>query len=158
MAKKALVKPDLIHLINIRILKAHFEVSPDRLDESFGDAELDMGVKSESAFNIDEKSMRFRLFIKIKGSDESSNQVLSGDYHIEYHYRIENMKEFVDSGNEGEEYSINPILGATIAGISYSTARGILLDRTMATDFNGILLPVVDPNQLILEDSFSEMS
>jgi hypothetical protein len=37
----------------------------------------------------------------------------------------------------------------TINGIVYSTARGIVYEKTIATPFGGVLLPVIDPDLLI---------
>jgi hypothetical protein len=51
---------------------------------------------------------------------------------------------------------IEEAIGATIAGISYSTSRGIVLERTLGTDFGGIILPVIDPAELIRKDTFTQ--
>lgn len=44
---------------------------------------------------------------------------------------------------------MDSILGTTLMGIVYSTARGIILERTQGTFFNGVILPVINPNKLI---------
>ncbi|MEQ9300969.1 MAG: hypothetical protein RIF33_20510 [Cyclobacteriaceae bacterium] len=82
-------------------------------------------------------------------------QGATGEYLLEYSYIVENLSEFAE--DEDGQKLVSASLGATIAGISYSTARGIVLDRTQATDFNGVLLPIINPHRLLGEDSFSEL-
>jgi hypothetical protein len=40
-------------------------------------------------------------------------------------------------------------LGGALCGIAYSTAWGIVLERTASTLFGGVVLPVIDPNILL---------
>ncbi len=155
---KSKVSPDKIHLQGVRILKSHFEVSG--IDEQQEISTFSMGFKSESGFDINENQQLFRLYIKIKGLNDKEEYVgVSGEYHIEFYFYIENLTDFVhrEEGAEENDFSISQELGATIAGIAYSTSRGIILDRTQATDFSGFLLPVINPNHLLLEDSFSDL-
>ena len=63
------------------------------------------------------------------------------------------MRDFISYEENKEDYTIDSQLGATIAGISYSTARGIVLERTNGTYFNGVILPVLNPRELLEEDS-----
>lgn len=150
---KQLVDPDKIILFSIRILKAHFEVNEEVLDQPKETLKFDLGLKSETAFNLEEKNLRFRVYISIEGADKDDKpNGIRGEYDIEFHYHIENLDEFVIKGDKSEEIFFRDDLGGTIAGISYSTARGIILDRTQATDLNGIILPVINPYNLLEED------
>lgn len=40
-------------------------------------------------------------------------------------------------------------LAASLVGLAYSTARGIILERTSGTILNGIIIPVIDPMKLL---------
>jgi hypothetical protein len=157
---------DKIHLIAVKVLKSRFEVhNPnDDHNEIFN---LSTGLKSETAFNFEDKFIRFRLYILIQGLDNDEKKVgIEGEYCIEFEYRVDNLNDFVIDGDSKEEdtavdskekvQAVDGKLGATIAGISYSTARGIILHRTQATEFNGVLLPVISPGDLLEEDTFSE--
>lgn len=42
-------------------------------------------------------------------------------------------------------------MGATLLGIAFSTARGIIFERTRGTFFDGVILPVVDPFKVLEE-------
>lgn len=46
---------------------------------------------------------------------------------------------------------IDAALGATLLGTAYSTARGIIFERTRGTYFDGVILPVIDPFKVLLE-------
>lgn len=154
---KPQVQPDKIHFIGLKILKSHFETdlnSQQELEVSrFG-----AGLKSESGFNLEENSVRFRLFIKIKGFDGNQEPVnVTGEYLLEFQFIVENLNDFVSVNTEAEDFSVDSMIGATLAGIAYSTTRGIILARTQSTDFKGVLLPVIDPHLLLTEDTFSVM-
>lgn len=144
------VEPDKIHLQKIRILKADFKVDEDLMDTESGVVHFKVDLKSEPGFNLPDQMMRFRLNVRLTGYDEESEPVgVTGEYCIDFIYMIENLEDFISMEEDGENFGVDEDLGATIAGISYSTARGIILDRTQHTDFNGAILPVINPYELL---------
>lgn len=150
------INPNLIHLISIRVLKTKLELSKKMLDSPKKIGGFQLETNSESAFNFDDNRMRFRLFLKLSGRDKNEKPVgIEGEYDIEFHYQIENLNDFIIK-EEGEDFSVGDDLGGTIAGISYSTARGIILERTNGTDFNGIILPVINPKELLVNKQITE--
>lgn len=155
---KPKVIPEKIHLAGIRILKSHFEVDFDAVDSPTNIQKIKTGLKSASHFNLEDSYQSFRLFVKIQGYDEKEEKVsVRGEYQIDFHFYIDNLKDFITVENDSNRFSVGSELGATIAGISYSTSRGIILDRTQTTDFNGVILPVINPYKLLEEDSFTDM-
>jgi len=157
--KKQRIAPDKIHLTGIRILKSHFEVDTSTMDESSAIHSFQTGLKSESGHNLDDNYQLFSLFVKIQGLDADEKLIgVNAEYHIDFHYFIDNLGDFITKDDKSEEFLLGSDLGATLAGISYSTCRGIILDRTQTTDFNGLILPVINPLKLIEEDTFTEMS
>ena len=154
----AVVNPQLIHLNGIRVLKAHIEMTNELMDNPEEIHGFSVGAKSESGFNLGANFLRFRLFLKINGMDKNGKSIdIKGEYVIEFHYEIENLKSFAHYTNK-DDYLMADIIGATIAGISYSTARGIILERTLGTDFDGVILPVIDPKDLLQKDTFTKKS
>lgn len=120
---------------------------------------FNLGTKSQSGFSLKEKLLRFRVYIRLIGYDkERKNIGIEGEYVIEFLYKIENLDDFITHTDKEGEFSVGVDLGATIAGISYSTSRGIVLDRTQGTYFNGVLLPILDPKDLLEIDSFTEIT
>jgi len=153
---KPQVIPEQIHMVGLRIIKSHFEVDIANDEGEIEVAHYSIGMKSETAFNHDEDEVRFRLFLKIQGFDATPKELgIKGEYLIDFYYRVDNLKDFVTW--EGDKFSVEALLGGTLAGISYSTSRGIILGRTQATDFNGVILPVINPHKLLEEDTFTDM-
>lgn len=146
---KAKVDPNKIHLLAIKILKAHFEVDGDLMDSNIKLGDYKVDLSSTPGFSLEEKLVRFRLNIALSGYDTNGNEIgVKGSYCIDYTFQVENLQEFIYPEEDIKTFSVDDNLVATIAGISYSTSRGIILDRTQATEFNGVLLPVIDPYQL----------
>lgn len=154
---KPQVQPEKIHLIGLRILKSHFETDLNNHNQ-FEVSHFGVGLKSESGFSLEESGVQLRLYIKIRGFDADQNAIdVFGEYLIEFHFTVENLTDFVTVNTEDEGFLVDSMIGATLAGIAYSTSRGIILDRTQSTDFKGVILPVINPQQLLSEDTFSNM-
>jgi hypothetical protein len=78
---------------------------------------------------------------------ESEPIGLSGDYGLEFQIHVENLEQFVTE--KDGRLIIDRKLGGTLIAIVFSTTRGIIFERTSSTLFNGVLLPVIDPNSLL---------
>lgn len=151
---KSNINPELIHLIGVRVMKAHMQVTDEFMENPKEVPSFKLGSKSETGFNVEENYLRFRLFIKLEGQNEVNSTLgIEGEYIIEFQYIVDNMRDFISYEENKEDYTVDSQLGATIAGISYSTARGIVLERTNGTYFNGVILPVLNPRELLEEDS-----
>jgi len=157
MMENAKVDPAKISLVGLRVLKAHFESSITDINE-VALARFNVGMKSESAFNLQENYRRLVIFVKIKAVGEGG-AVLDAvaEYQIAFDFIIDNLNDFVEFEEDKEHFNVSPVIGATVAGIAYSTCRGIVFDRTQGTDFNGVILPVINPHQLLDQDSFSDL-
>lgn len=144
------IKVDKIHLLAINVYKADINCEPEYMNQPIEPAEIKVGFSQESAFNFEENKIRIRLNVELIGIDDKAEDVgLSGEYGIEFHYHVGNFDDFIEEDN-GKKH-ISGILGGTLIGLSFSTARGIILDRTQGTFFNGAILPVIDPNSLLKE-------
>ncbi len=157
MIENAKVDPSKISLVGLRVLKAHFESGITDINE-VALASFNVGVKSESDFNLQENYQRLIIFVKIKaiGATEAVLDAVA-EYQIAFDFIIDNLNDFVEFEKNKEHFNVSPAIGATVAGIAYSTCRGIVFDRTQGTDFNGVILPVINPYQLLSEDSFSDL-
>jgi len=103
-----------------------------------------------TAWNIDHKTstIMFSIRIDLQGVDKKGKEIgLKGYYELGFRFKITNLKDLTQKieGNDAVDGS----LLATIAGIAYSTTRGIVMERTAGTFFNGVVLPVIDPKQLL---------
>lgn len=102
-----------------------------------------------TAFNIEEKNVRIRLTLELIANKDQDKPVgLSGEYLMEFILQVANLEEFVVE-NSDKTKSLETLLNSTLIGIIFSTARGIIYERTAATLLNGVILPVKVPSQLI---------
>lgn len=105
-----------------------------------------------TGLNPAENVIGLKLKIDIKGLDRVGNTIdIGGSYTHEIVFKVENLNDFLEiadvDGKTG--HIIDVTLGATLAGLIYSTVRGIIFTRTQGTSLGVVLLPVIDPQLLI---------
>ena len=147
--RKVSIDSDKIHLHAIKVFKVHFEASEEFRSRFQEVKSYTTDAALDSAFNFEEKQCRIRLYIKLTAVDEQEKpKGLEAEYGIEFHFMVENLDSFLIHEKQNQ-VKIDGILGNTLASISYSTARGIILERLQGTYFDGVVLPVIDPNHLM---------
>lgn len=140
--------PELIHMTSLNVYKASVETSDEYLDSPLEINNIGVEYAQQSALNIDDKAIRIRLEIRLNPVDEEKKSIgINAGYGIEFHFEVENLEDFLS--DEEDEKKINGVLAGTLMGIAYSTARGIIFDRTQGTFFKGVILPVIDPKELV---------
>lgn len=143
------IKPDLIHIITLNVYKALVNTSKEYLDNPVNIENIQVKYAQDSAFNFNENGIRIRLEVILDALNKDNEAIgLNAEYGVEFHFVVDNMNEFIVE--EGKTKKLKGILGGTLMGISYSTIRGIVFDRTQGTFFRGVILPVIDPNELIV--------
>lgn len=149
--KKPIINPERIHVITINIIKAHLDTSETFLENPRKIEAFEFAVAKEIAHNFQEGRSRYRLFFTLNALDPKETPLgVEIEYGIEFHFYVENFKDFIRQSEEGV-VQIDAALGATLLGMAYSTARGIVFERTRGTFFEGVILPVIDPFELLLE-------
>lgn len=150
--KVAIIIPEKIQLIDIKVFQSNLETSNDFLNTPQQIISFDFGFGQEIAHNIQLNRSRYRLFFTLEANDGDNKQVgLKADYGIEFHFEVENFKDFLILSNEkGTQIDAN--LGATLLGMAYSTSRGIILEKTHGTFFQGFILPVINPFKALKEE------
>jgi hypothetical protein len=140
---------DKLALLKVTVFKAHLEANEAFRDAPKPISEFAVETATDSAFNFKEKLCRFRLYLKFTAMDSDKNQPgLDAEYGIEFHYRINNLNDYLIH-KEGNEVQVDTGLGTTLCAISYSTARGIILERMQGTYFDGAILPIVDASKIL---------
>ena len=151
--KKDAIEPDKIQLLAIKVFKVHFEASEEFRSKFQEVQSYTTDAAMDSAFNFEEKQCRIRLQIKLTALDEHEKpKGLEAEYGIEFHYKIENLESFLIHEKQNR-VQIESILGNTLASISYSSARGIILERMQGTYFDGVILPIIDPDDLMRSET-----
>jgi len=101
---------------------------------------------SDSAFNLDVNMAKVELTINIEGLlEDNKSSGASGSFKFDFLFDVENLLELTKEDGKEDEIKVEPILGMTLLGLSYSTARGIILTRSLGTSLEGVILPVVNP-------------
>jgi len=149
------IDPTKIHLFSVNVFQGGLKTDPALLESSQVEigksAHFNMGVEQELAHNIEDRLTRIRLYFQLIGLEKESGEAigLEAEYGIEFHFKVDNFSDFVK--DKDGEVLVDRHIAATLLGIAYSTARGILLERLQGTLFGSVLIPVVSPYQVLEE-------
>lgn len=148
--EQKLVIPEVIHFRSIQIIEFQIHVSDTFRQHPVKPDRNTFSIAKSIDHIPGENKARYRLFFMIDALD-SNNEPLGLDamIGIEFHMEIENLSSNILEKNG--QLTINTNLAATILGMSYSTSRGIILEKTQNTFFGGIILPCIDPYKVLLE-------
>lgn len=136
--------PEKILIQKITIINAQVN-GPSSTEGGWDELVLKVDVKT--SFN-EQIGCRAVLSIDILRENEDPKMEIKANFTIEFLLEIENLNDFKILVSESE-IQLDSRLGATIVGIIYSTARGIIYSRTAGTVIQGVILPVVDPYSLL---------
>ncbi|MFZ5939675.1 MAG: hypothetical protein ACOYXB_03795 [Bacteroidota bacterium] len=150
--------PEKIQFLAATVIKTSILPTQDFLEKRTPPDQISVGFSQSSRFDFEEGLVVIVLDIKLIGKDESEKEIgLEGEYSIEFLFKIDNFDEFIIESKEiidNKELTtrqVDGVLGGTLMGIAYSTARGIILERTQGTPFqdSGVIIPVINPNDLL---------
>lgn len=146
---QAKVDPTQIHLSGIKVIKEHLDCTEQYLDNPLPVENYVFGHDYRQSLNLDTNRLRARLFLRLKAVNLKEEDLgLDAEYGIEFHFTVDNLKDFTEPQENGS-VKINGALPGTLAGIAYSTARGIVWEKLSGTAFSDIVMPVVNPVELL---------
>ena len=150
MSPERKIEADKIHLLQIKTLKGNIDAASDADTNAIAGHqfifELGTGI------NIEENIVGLKLLVNIEARDKSDNPLpITGSYTHEIIFKVENLKDFIETGEENGAPSnkIDGALGSTLFSIVYSTVRGIIFTRTQGTSLGSVILPVYSPKKLM---------
>ncbi len=97
--------------------------------------------------NEDQTGAKSNLSVTIITSSDNAHEA-TGRFDFAFLFGIEKITHFVTPVGPNL-FSLDYPLANSIASISYSTARGVLLTRLQGTSLRAFILPVMDPNKLL---------
>jgi len=154
--KVANIVPEKIKMDIINIFKAQMDTSDAFLEKPKKAEFFDFGISNEMGHNFNDKRCRCRLYLSLDACDSMEKPIgLSLDYGIEFHFFVENFLDFFRD-QKGKGIDMDSNLGATLLAMAYSTARGIVYERTRGTFFDGVLLPVIDPYKILFDNKLKK--
>jgi len=140
------INPESISIFQINVFKSIVSPSEAFIDNPQKPSNFRVGYSHNFAFNFELKNVRMRLEVLLDGINEKEEVIgIQGNFGIQFH--VDNLEDFLEN-KEGEN-KILGILGTTLLSIAFSTSRGIILEKTLNTPLNGIILPVIDPAAMI---------
>ena len=142
------INPEAISIFHITVYKSIVSPSEAYIDNQQKPSNVRVGYSHNFAFNFELKNVRLRLEVLLDGIDEKEELIgIQGNFGIEFHFHVGNLEDFLES-KDGEN-KIQGTLGTTLLSIGFSTSRGIILEKTLNTPLNGVILPVIDPAAMI---------
>lgn len=150
--KKNKISPEEIHLLKVSVFKSSIERQESLLDQPLVEpSNYSFSFAQKSAFNHEEGMVRIQLFILLKAEGDNATSLgIQGEFGIEFNYKIDNLEALSTKAEDGKlHYAVS--LGATLMSISYSTARGIILQQTQGSiiSLSGVIIPVINPTDLL---------
>lgn len=147
MLDKNKFNPEKINLVDCKIIKAQVDM-PENFDlNKVAGYKLDNTL--QLGFNLEDKLAKADFIINIQSDSKGDNEFeASGDFHLVFIYRIENLAELaiLDKNNRVD---LNPSLANALSSVTYSTSRGILITRLQGTALQNFVLPIINPNNLL---------
>ena len=146
----AKVIPSKIKVVAVQLIKAHFDAGDSFLEDKPKPASFSFGMAHDLGYNAREQLSRCRLFINLEALDAKDNPLgPTLEYGLEFVFQLGNLQDFIaEETDTGPKMAAS--IGATLLGMAYSTARGIIYERTRGTYFDGVLLPVIDPYEALV--------
>lgn len=154
--RKTVIDPKDISIISIKVISGNI-ASDEDIDTNIVTS-FNTAFEVQTGLNLDQGAIRILIKIILVGIDSNDKQVdISGKYTIEFIFRIVKLESYVISRDEEkQELTMDDVLASTLMAIVYSTSRGIVLTRTQGTVLDGVVLPVIDPLQLLMAQAPKE--
>lgn len=155
MDEKVINIAENITVLRVVIMEFNLETSKDYSNNPTEPNRFDFSLGKEIAHNFEEGMARYRVHFDFKALNDSDEDLgLKASFSLEFHFKINDFASFIKEVDGKIKVDIN--LASSLMAIAYSTSRGIILEKTQNSYFNGIILPVIDPTKFLLKEEFTE--
>lgn len=147
---KNIIQAEAIHLQSINVISGAIGANPD-IDPSVIKF-YKLNFETETGINLEASITRFIFKVELIGIGEQDKVLdVNANYSIDFTFKIDDLSNFImNKDDENNMFQLDNNLGATLMSIVYSTTRGIILSKTQGTIMNGVILPVVNPSNLLI--------
>lgn len=141
---------DEIKIIPENINLFHLNIVESRIIDAIQKKEsvYQVNVAHTTMHNLEDERLKIGLLIDIINDITDNKGITNAHFNIDFHYKIKDLKTFYTL-DENSTPIFSGLLIATLLGISFSTARGLIYERLSATNLSGIILPVVSPSKIL---------
>lgn len=140
--QKQHIDPSKIHIKHIEELFSEI----DELDSSNDNKKIEIKVAHNSAYDVSQNG--FLLGLQIVFESHEENNISECKFRYNFYFEVDNLSEMY-SLNEDDLPVFQKLFVATLSGISYSTLRGIIMEKTSNTPWGTLILPVIDPSKIL---------
>ncbi len=114
-------------------------------------------VNHNYAVQKEEKHLTAFIFLRYIYEDNEGNEEAVVELTTASDFIIDNFEEAI-SINEDDSFDCEDSILATFLGLAYSSTRGILATYLGATPYNFLVLPVINPLELIKNEAPDKLS
>ena len=137
MAENIII-PEKIKLSHIKIVNTY--IDDDTINDNLN---LEFSVVHNTKHNLKRERIKIELFIRLLSSEG-----IVIKFHIDFYFEIKDLKDQYKLNKNNEPIFFGQFI-ATLLGISFSTARGIVFQQLQDTSIKGLILPVVSPFKML---------
>lgn len=139
------IDPEKIHLSGIEKVA----IKHDSLEKELkSKKDIKIRFAHLSGFNLDDQRYLLGLKAVFELSESSSTEPKRYVFRYNFHFKVDNLEEMYEIREDGSPF-FKKLFVATLAGISYSTLRGIVFEKSSESDWGPLILPVVNPSKLL---------
>lgn len=144
MEKKPVIIPENINLFHLKIVKS------DIISQSSYSENIDFKINAAhtTMHNLPLNRLKIGLIIDIIGEINAKEIETKAHFNIDFHFQIKELNNFYTLDKKNLPVFSSALI-TTLLGISFSTARGIIYERLNDTDLEGVILPVVSPQEIL---------
>lgn len=149
MPEERNLRLDSFNLLNYGIRKCCISAGERYLDQAPPSVQYMMDVEYEAYFRPEQALGIMVLHFKFWGQNEEKDPVdLNAQFIIEFYFHIDDVSQYID---DLEKRKISANIGVPMLSVAFSTARGIIMEKTNRTHFQDLIVPVIDPVFLLTE-------
>jgi hypothetical protein len=128
-----------IHLLRVEVVQQKLDVIAFKKQKQ---NQLNVGHKL--AHNLKDERIKLELVFSFENSQKESLLF----FQIDFHFHVEHLSNFYYLKEEDHPAFSGHFI-ATLLGISFSTARGIILEKLNNAGIPNIILPIVSPQEMM---------
>lgn len=141
MKKQIKINPENINLFHIDIVESSIKDLTQKGNNNFK-----ISVAHTTMHNLQEKNLKIGLYIDLDHEEVTTDA--NAHFVFDFHFNVADIDEYYQF-KEDNSPVFSGIFIATLIGISFSTARGIIYERLSNTNMQGLILPVISPQKML---------
>ncbi|KAB1068270.1 hypothetical protein F6U93_07200 [Tamlana haliotis] len=141
MNKEVKIEPEKIHLFHVNIVESAIKDVTQKEDNNFT-----INIAQTTMHNLKDERVKIGLFVDLIDDNVSSDA--KAHFVFDFHFKIDELSSYYELKEDNSPIFAGTLI-ATLLGISFSTARGIIFERLSNTNMQGMILPVVSPQKML---------